>query len=138
MKPILGMQREKKNIFMVNNEPCDLDKYTMQAQGRRDVPWLEEVGLNKDDEENLINSDFADRGAVRDIVKKATTLDGALTGLSAVLDPPMDTFSAMQEVSGLHWQPGQDVEEYFFVLKRKGMREPGIETGCFPSGNSTT
>ena len=31
----------------------------------------------------------------------------------------MDTFTAMQEVSQLHWQPGQDITEYFFTLKRK-------------------
>ena len=46
-----------------------------------------------------VNRDFVDREAVRDIVKKAATLEEALTGLSQVLDPPMDTFSAMQEVS---------------------------------------
>ena len=66
-----------------------------------------------------LNRDIADREAVRDIVKSANSLEEALNNLAGVLDPPMDTFTAMQEVSRLHWQPGQDIGEYFFSLKRK-------------------
>ena len=66
-----------------------------------------------------VNRDIADREAVRDIVKSANSLEEALSNLAGVLDPPMDTFIAMQEVSRLHWQPGQDIGEYFFLLKRK-------------------
>ena len=66
-----------------------------------------------------INRSIADRKAVRDVLKKAVTVEGALTSLAQVLDPPMATFTTMQEVSRLHWQPGQDVAEYFFTLKRK-------------------
>ena len=66
-----------------------------------------------------VNRDIADREAVRDIVKSANSLEEALSNLAGVLDSPMDTFTAMQEVSRLHWQPGQDIDEYFFSLKRK-------------------
>lgn len=66
-----------------------------------------------------VNRDIADREAIRDIVKTAQTVVGALESASKVLDPPMDTFMAMQEVSRLHWQPGQEIGEYFFTLKRK-------------------
>ena len=66
-----------------------------------------------------VNKDIADSEAVRDIVKFANTLEETLSNLAGVLDPPMDTFIAMQEVSRLHWQPGQDIGEYFFLLKRK-------------------
>lgn len=48
-----------------------------------------------------INRNIADREAVRDVLRKATTLEEALTSLSQVLDPPMDIFTAMQEVSQL-------------------------------------
>ena len=53
-----------------------------------------------------VNRDIADREAVRDFVKSANTLEEALSNLAGVLDLPMDTFIAMQEVSRLHWQPG--------------------------------
>ena len=66
-----------------------------------------------------VNRDNADLEAVRDIVKSANTLEEALSILAGMLDPPMDTFVAMQEVSRLHWHPGQDIGEYFFLLKRK-------------------
>ena len=53
-----------------------------------------------------VNRDIVDREAARDITKVATTLKEALDGLSEVVDPPMDTYTAMQEVCHLHWQPG--------------------------------
>ena len=49
-----------------------------------------------------VNRDIADREAVRDFVKSANTLEEALSNLAGVLDPPMDKFIAMQEVSRLH------------------------------------
>ena len=42
-----------------------------------------------------VNRDIADREAIRDIVKTAQTVVGALENASKVLDPPMDTFMAM-------------------------------------------
>ena len=51
-------------------------------------------------------------------MKRAASIQEALDGLSRVLDPPMDTLTAMQEVVRLHWQPGQEIGE-FFILKRK-------------------
>ena len=66
-----------------------------------------------------INRGIVDREAVRDITKKAETLEGALSSLAQLLDPPMDTFTAMQEVNRLNWQLGQDIADYFFTLKRK-------------------
>lgn len=68
-----------------------------------------------------VNCDVADREAVRDIVKKVGTLAEALTNFYSVLDPPMDTFIAMQEVSRMQWQPGQEIGEYFLTLKGRSL-----------------
>ena len=47
-----------------------------------------------------VKRDIADREAIRDIVKTAQTVAGALNNASKVLDPPMDTFMAMQHAGG--------------------------------------
>ena len=66
-----------------------------------------------------INRDIADREAVRDVTKNTPTVREALDKLSKLLDPPVDQFSALQELGGMQWQPGQEIGEYFFSVKRK-------------------
>ena len=68
-----------------------------------------------------VNRDLVDSEAVRDILKTVESLMEALDGISMVLDAPMDTFTAMQEVSRFHWQPGLYIDEYLFALKRKAV-----------------
>ena len=81
-----------------------------------------------------VNRDIADREAVRDIVKSANSLEEALSYLAGVLDPPMDTFIAMQEVSRLHWQPG-----IFLPPETKGyLRQIRVETRRFLIGRTST
>ena len=48
-----------------------------------------------------INRDIADREAVRDVTKNTPTVKEALDKLSKLLDPPVDQFSALQELGGM-------------------------------------
>ena len=90
-----------------------------------------------------INRDVADREAVRDVLKLATTVKEALDKLVKLLDPPVDQFSALQELGGLQWQPGSDIGEYFFSVKRKafhakmGMKHVSLTIGRSTSERST-
>ena len=54
-------------------------------------------------------------------MRKAGTLKEALDELSKVIDNPIDPFTAMQELVQLQWQPGQDIGDYFFLVRRKAI-----------------
>ena len=66
-----------------------------------------------------LNRDIADREDVRDVLKSNLPIKETLDKLSKVLDPPADQFSTLQELGRMHWQPGTDIGEYFFTIKRK-------------------
>ena len=66
-----------------------------------------------------INRDIADREAVRDVSKNAPSVKEALDKLAKVLDPPVDQFASLQELGRMNWQPGMEIGEYFFSIKRK-------------------
>ena len=53
------------------------------------------------------------------VIRKADTLKEALDQLSKVIDNPIDPFTAMQELVQLQWQPGQDIGDYFLLVRRK-------------------
>ena len=56
---------------------------------------------------------------MRDVLKLELTVKETLDKLGKLPDPPVDQFSALQELGGMQWQPGSDIGEYFFSVKRK-------------------
>ena len=62
-----------------------------------------------------INRDIADREAVRDVTKNTPTVREALDKLSKLLDPPVDQFSALQELGGMQWATRSRDWRVFFL-----------------------
>ena len=66
-----------------------------------------------------VNRRPAERELVRDVVKKSETVERALQTLEDVLDPPVDQYQMMQELCRSDWEPGSQVDDFFFGIRRK-------------------
>ena len=61
-------------------------------------------------------------------MRRAETLRKAIYDLEKVVDNPIDPFPAMQELVKLQWQPGQDIGDYIFKVRRKAIHaEPTLK-----------
>ena len=69
-----------------------------------------------------INRRTAERELVREILSDCSTLDSAFEVLISTLDPPVDKYQHMQEMCRLGWVPGVQVDDFFFQLKRLGVK----------------
>ena len=68
---------------------------------------------------NFINRSVKDTEAVKVDVKTAKSLKGALVDLAKFIYDPIDTFTTMQDLVKLQWQPGQDIGDCYFLERRK-------------------
>lgn len=69
-----------------------------------------------------LNRRTAERELVREVVRDCSTLKAAFEVLVSTLDPPLDKYQCMQEMCRLDWVPGVQLDDFFFELKRLGMR----------------
>ena len=69
-----------------------------------------------------INRRTAERELVREILSDCSTLDSAFAVLISTLDPPVDKYQHLQEMCRLDWVPGVQVDDFFFQLKRLGVK----------------
>ena len=56
---------------------------------------------------------------VRDVVRSAETIVGALEILEDTLDPPIDPYQTMQELCRSDSEPGAQIDYFFFEIRRK-------------------
>ena len=66
-----------------------------------------------------VNRRPAERELVRDLVKKSETVERALQTLKDVLDPPVDQYQMMQELCRSDLEPGRQIDDLFFGIRRK-------------------
>ena len=69
-----------------------------------------------------INRRTAERELVREVLSDCSELDAAFDVLSSTLDPPVDKYQYMQEMCRLDWVPGVQVDDFFFELRRLGVK----------------
>ena len=69
-----------------------------------------------------INRRTAERELVKEVVRDCTKLVDAFKVLVDTLDPPVDKYQYIQEMCRLDWVPGVLVDDYFFELKRLGVK----------------
>ena len=60
----------------------------------------------------------AERELVRDIVKEAPTIEGALKTLEDILDPPIHQYQMVQELCRSDWETGNQIDDYFLEIRR--------------------
>ena len=69
-----------------------------------------------------LNRRTAERELVREVVRDCKTLKAAFEALESTLDPPLDKYQCMQEMCRMEWVPGVQLDDFFFELKRLGLR----------------
>ena len=67
-----------------------------------------------------INRRPAERELVRDVLRGVESIEGALKILEVTLDPPIDQYQMMQQLCRSDWEPGTQVDDFFFEIRRKG------------------
>ena len=67
-----------------------------------------------------INRRPAERELVRDVLRGVESIEGALKILEDTLDPPIDQYQMMQQLCRSDWEPGTQVDDFFFEIRRKG------------------
>ena len=78
----------------------------------------------------FVNRRPAEVALVRELVATETSLDCAFESLRT-LDPPVDKFSAMQELCRTNWMKGEQVDDFFYALKREARRaETDLDFVC--------
>ena len=66
-----------------------------------------------------VNRRTAERELIKDLIMSMDNLDNTLDTLEKTFDPPVDAFISMQQLGKLHWEPGQEIDDFFYVAKRK-------------------
>ena len=66
-----------------------------------------------------VNRRTAERELIKDLMRSMDNLDNTLDALEKTLDPPVDAFTSMQQLGKLHWEPGQEIDDFFYIAKRK-------------------
>ena len=69
-----------------------------------------------------VNRRTAERELVREVLRECSKLDAAFDVLVSTLDPPVDKYQYMQEMCRLDWVPGVQIDDFFFELKRLGVK----------------
>ena len=78
----------------------------------------------------FVNRRPAEVALVRELVATETSLDTAFESLRT-LDPPVDKFSAMQILCRTNWDKGQQVDDFFYSLKREAKQaEADLDFVC--------
>ena len=69
-----------------------------------------------------VNRRTAERELVREVLRDCKDLKTAFEVLISTLDPPVDKYQYMQEMCRLDWIPGVQVDDFFYELKRLGVK----------------
>ena len=62
-----------------------------------------------------VNRRTAERELTKELIKSMNNLDDTLDALEKTLDPPIDAFISMQQLGKLHWESGQEIDNFFYI-----------------------
>ena len=65
------------------------------------------------------NHRTAERMLIKDLIKSMDNLDNTLDAQEKTLDPPVDVFRSMQQLGKLHWEPGEEIDDFSTLPKER-------------------